>query len=217
MDKKSEIEKIEEERRIKEAKEEEQIRKQKRTLTTFFIIIGLMVFAFLATWYFLNASKHFVYKGVDFYLDEEAKGMTLFKAVMVGQVTAAKYNFYFRTEPAKLAEQIPINGTLVFRRNMVFDASVNDFSCDGNGMLAVSQFSNGMTPLGFNLLKQNASAKYLPPENYMFLHFISGNSTEIRQTSGFNNYYEIVISNCEILPAMERIMLEAIVQAKGAK
>jgi len=213
---KSEAEKIEEERIKKEKLEEEQVKKQKKTLISFFIIIGIMVLAFLATWYFINASKHFTYKGVDFYLDENAgKGITLFKATMVGRVTETKYNFYFRNEPVKL-EQIPINGTLTFRRNMVFDSSVNNFNCDGNGILAISQFANGMKSFGFNLIRQNESVQYIPAGDYMFFHFISGNSTEIKQV-GFNNYYEIVINNCEILPAMERIMLELLVQEKGAK
>jgi hypothetical protein len=213
---KSTAEKIEEEKRIREAKEEEQVKRQKKTLITFFIIIGVVIFSFLATWYLINASKHFDYKGVDFSLDDSAKGMTLFKATMVGQVTKATYNFYFRNEPSKL-EQIPITGTLIFRKNIVFDSSADQFSCDGNGVLAISQFSNGMNSFGIKLLKENASVQYTPTENYMFLTFVKGNTTEIRQISSFNNAYEVVINNCEILPAMERIMLEAIVKAKTAK
>ncbi|HTY44275.1 MAG TPA: hypothetical protein VMC80_03460 [Patescibacteria group bacterium] len=201
--------------------EEEQIKREKKTFISFFILIGIIVFAFAATWFLINASKHFVYKGVDFYVDQTtAKGMTLFRATLVGEVTKDKYNFYFRNEPSKL-ESIPINGTLIFRKNIVFDSSINNFTCDGNGPLATYQFANGMTSLysnsgGIKLMMQNSSVQYTPPENYMFFHFVQGNVTEINQLDGFNNYYTVVVNNCEILPAMERIMLEAIVKAKGA-
>ena len=82
-------------------------------------------------------------------------------------------------------------------------------------MLATSQFSNGMTPIGFKLLTRNESMKYVPQTDYMFLHFVQGNSTEIRQINDY--FYEVVINNCEILPAMERIMLEVLVKEKGVK
>ena len=181
MEKTSE-ERFEEARKIKEANEEEQIRKQKKTLLIFFIIIGVMILAFLATWYLINTSKHFTYKGVDFYVDEStAKGMTLFKATIVGRVTASNYNFYFRNEPSQL-EKIPIVGDLIFRKNIVFDSSANNFSCGGNGMLAISQFSNGISSIpGFKLSQRNESMKYIPQTDYMFLHFVKGNSTEIKR------------------------------------
>lgn len=213
-----------------EAKEivtEEQLKKENKILRNFFIVVGFVVIAFIATWFAVNYSQHFNYKGIRFDLDKnQIKDVTLYRTSLplytvnpaTGKaIKAADYNFYFRNDPRELENKIPITGDIIFRKNIVLDVVDKNLTCSSLGSWNLGQATllKLNTPFfGTNVTLKDKRAKYKPSENYMFITINNkANTTGIVQKNG--TAYYINIQNCdELLPAAERLLADAIVRYK---
>jgi hypothetical protein len=208
------------EKETKESPEKEQIKSESKALRNFFIVVVLIAGVFLATWFLINSTKQFTYNGVKFYIDtSEVKGLTMYRTTVpvgnpaTGQVVG-EYRFFLYTDPRVLNSSVPIEGNIIFPPNIVIDKSVNNFSnCGSDSVVAMGELVNYLNRFNTNITVANSSLHYDPPQNYMFLVFNKANSTKITQIE--QNAYEVDIKNCEILPAMERIILERFVQYKN--
>jgi hypothetical protein len=196
------------------------------SFAVFFIIVSLIV----------NSMNHFSYRGVEFAVDKNTMvGKTLYKTSIpverkdsiTGKVISnADYNFWLRNDPRQLDKKVPIiNGDLTFKKNIVLDLTTEELFCEGDWSLGINNALNLFRLLGFNVLVRNETTKYEPADAFMFINIQIGNSTNIEKIFSSidlgekgkvetkdENSYNLNINNCEVLPAFERLMVEAFVR-----
>jgi len=120
----------------------------------------------------------------------------------------AEYNFYLRNDPRKLDEGVSFNGNLSLAQNLVLN-STEDFNCDGFGIIATANLVNLYKVSGINVIKdQNATCD--SEGRYAFINLQKGSETRIDKVGPA--CYNVNISNCEILEATERLMLESFIE-----
>ena len=122
------------------------------------------------------------------------------------------YNFYLRNDPRKIESGVPLDGEIIFRKNMVLNVTTENLFCDGDWSLAIGNMQNLYGIMGISLLVWNESVEYLPVQDYMFVTFNEANVTEIKEKSG--NSYELNVNDCEVLAVAERLMVETFLQFK---
>lgn len=212
---KAETENIEQE--TQETSKEE-IKRQNEILKNFFIWLGVVIFIVIIAIVGINSIRNFKYKGLEF--SSEKYGDLIFYKTsfpvryedkVTGKVVSADYNFYIRNDPRNLDKKVLINGNIIFRENIVLDLTTEELFCDGDWNLAMGNLMK-FNLFGINLLVKNQTIKYEPENEYMFITINKGNVTEIKQLN--ETSYEININNCEILSAVERLMVEAFIRYK---
>ena len=167
-------------------------------------------------------ARHFNYDGVEFQVEKycDVKPcLILYKTSIpvqyqdsvTGNVVEADYNIWLRNNPKKL-EEVPVEGDINFRKNMVIGVDTENLFCDGDWNIAIGNLQK-LNILGIEFIAKNNSEMkvYLPTEQYMYLNIKEGDRTAIIKRS--DDTYDMVVSNCEILKATERLMLEAFIQA----
>jgi len=195
-----------------EAPSEQQLKGENKTLKKIiFVMVGLVVM-FLVVYLAIVSLGKFQVDGVKFQIVKEGE-LILYKTtipVLINNKTSADYQFYLRTDPRLLKEKVPLEGDVIFRKNLVLDVTTDNLFCGGDWTIALVNAENLYKLLGFNILVKNESNTYQPENQYMFVTINQGNQTEIRELAG--NSYEMNISSCEVLPAFERLMLEAFIK-----
>jgi hypothetical protein len=161
----------------------------------------------------INSIKTFSYEGVNFetvkFCDVRPCLILYNTQVPISyQGTKYDYNFYLRNDPRKLAETIPFDGNLSLSMNLVID-SEKDFNCDGDVSVAMANWVNlfkisGITPI------KDPNATCDSSGRYTFIKLKEGNETRIEQYGPM--CYNVYISNCEIIKATERFMVEDLVR-----
>lgn len=205
MDKEEEIKGVEE----KPSKEE--VTKQNKTFRNVMIVIAACVLMFAATYWLINYTKTFEYKGVNFEIIKTGQ-LTLYNTYLpvMYNGTKADYNFYLRKDPRTLNE-IPFNGVLTTDSNMVLNMS-NSLNCNGDGIIAIANLKNLYNVIGTNVIKDdNASCD--PEGRYMYVNILTGNETKIEQFGP--ECYNIYISNCNILSGTEKFMTYTLAAANN--
>lgn len=202
---------IEEEKVVKEG----QIKKQNELFKKILLfMVGFLVFFLII--FFINSSiNKFEVEGVEFNLDTTAMtGRTLYRTFVpvIYQGAPADYNFWLRTDPRKLSEMVPLTGEIVFRKNIVFEVTTEDLFCEGDWTIGLANILTLYQILGLNIIVDGENLTYSPEEDYMFITITEWDKTEILQID--KTHYEVNVNNCEILPAFERLMLEAFIQHK---
>ncbi len=213
----SDEEKIVQAQTIEKAEEkpapQEQIKKENKIFRDIIIVMIGFALMFFVVYLIITSMGKFEVDGVNFQMVKEGD-LILYKTsipVFVGDnKTKADYNFYLRTDPRTLKKDVPLIGNLTFRRNLVLDVTTEDLFCDGDWTIALANMQKLYTLLGFNLLAKNKSIDYEPESEYMFLTINKANQTAIKEITG--NAYEMNITNCKVLPAFEKFMLEAFIK-----
>ena len=184
--------------------------RENKQLKIFFVGIGIVVLLIIFTILIINYTKHFEIKGVTFNVVKEiAPYKTSVPVIAYGK--KAEYDFYLRKDPRILEKEIPFEGTLFIRKNLVFDnAAGENLSCEGDTTIAAINLLRPFRLLGVNVSAKEDNEKYSPKEDFMFITLKEGNKTEIKKIDEFN--YEIIINNCEIFEGTERFMLETLEQ-----
>jgi hypothetical protein len=206
-------------------------------------LIGIISFAvmFVIVIFIVKSVNNFSYKGIEFEVDKTTlAGKTIYrtsipverKDSITGKVISnADYNFWLRNDPRQLDKNVPItNGDLTFTKNIVLDLTTEELFCEGDWNLGLMNAVNLFNILGFNILVKNETSKYEPAEEFTFITIQIGNSTNIEKKYatmdlGKNgevetkdeNSYNLNINNCEVLPAFERLMVEAFVRYEEVK
>ncbi len=200
-------------------------------------LIGIISFAimFVIVIFIVKSTNNFSYRGVEFEVDrDEMIGKTLYRTSIPVQeknsitgkiISNADYRFWLRNDPRELDKKVPIiNGDLTFTKNIVLDLTTEELFCEGDWVIAFANTVKLLQILGFNVSVKDEKTKYEPAEKYMFITIQIGNSTNIeKKFSTMNlenkeveteneNSYNLNINNCEVLPAFERLMIEAFVK-----
>ena len=189
-----------------------QIKEENKILRNIFMLVGGIIILILVGYLIIDNIKNFEYKGVSFktvkFCDVEPcliLYQTTFPVISDGK--NADYNIYLRNDPRKL-DSIIFSGKMNLFGDMVIN-STGDFSCDGDGIIAVANMVNFYELLGTNIFK-NETLGCNNQDKYTFVQILEGNETKIEQI-GFS-CYNIEINNCEILEGTERFMIESFIK-----
>lgn len=190
-----------------EEEKKDQSKKENILLRNVFILTGLIIVIFLATYFAIQATKTFEYRGMNFDIKDEANVRfyhTSFPLKMNGQLVT--YNVFLRKDPRKNEANIPFGGRIEFSDKIVLNAK-DSFNCDGKGILAIANFEQIFTALGGKIFN-DANATCDTDDRYVFLEIVQGEKSEIRKTG--SKCYKLVVNNCEILEVTERFITETL-------
>jgi hypothetical protein len=209
MAKKNNSKKKDKKKKVKIAKKTKKIEisKENKILRNFLLILlGVFLLTFLI-FFLINSNKTFEYKGVPFEKMKMGKLVLYHTTLPVYyQGTKTTYNFYLRNDPRALKRTIPFDGEFIINGGVVFNAT-SEFGCQGYGAIATENLKQLYKVSGVTLLSSEG-AQCDSEGRYVYIEINSANSTYVRQTN--ETCYEIGVKNCEILPAMERFMIEAL-------
>lgn len=183
---------------------QKQIEHQNKLLRNFFMGLGIVIVIILLIFLMVRSMNTFEYQDIKFKMVREGSLLlyqTSLPVIYKGE--KATYNFYLRNDPRNL-EEIPFNGEIKFLPTMVIDAT-DDFSCDGDGVIAVANLVKLYEIAGTKVIK-NESIDCSPFGDYMFVEIREGSKTKIMQP--VSSCYVLTVNNCEILKVTERFMLE---------
>lgn len=194
----------------KRAMEERQRARENAQLKIFFMIVGVVIVAVLATMFVINQMRHFDVGGVTFNVVKEiAPYQTALPVIYQGK--NASYNFYLRNDPRKLTEEISFDGKVkleVPMNQMVINIT-GEVDCNKDSGIAVGNLVSLYRVSGISVIKdENATCDN--KGRYLFLQIEPGNETRIEQTS--DACYTLYVNNCEILKGTERFMVETFEQ-----
>jgi hypothetical protein len=222
-----------EKEKTKPSKEEGKKKKQDKELYWILGVMAGLIVVFLAASSIIQSFNAVEYEGLTF--GKEKVGQIDFfvysymtdKSVATGRVVQdlqlKPVFLYFRTDPRK--NDVPVQG-----EKIVFPAGKKVFTGISDGLekceqstLAVAGVSSFIVQNGFKLEAglmngTEAKANDLPYvkckfyENNPVIIFKEGEETSVNLEG---NCYEITANNCEILPAAEKFILQAILDAKG--
>lgn len=182
-----------------------------KILRNIFLVVGVFTLVFVGTAFYMNSQNNFEYKELNFKRIQQGE-ITFYNIFypMYSKVTGkhtADYNFYIRNDPREL-EDISFNGNLIMRPNMVLNV-LDDFNCEGKGVIAVSNLAKLYSFFGTKVIK-DLNATCDDEGRYMFVQVLKGNETRIEKTGPV--CYNIYVKDCEILEGTERFMLETFLE-----
>ncbi len=189
--------------------EKSQKQSEKETIRTLILIISFMVVGFSAVIIFFNSSNTLEHNGVEY--ERINVGDLLFYRTsflaMNEEGEETNYKIYIRNNPKTLFKDVPYEGNLSLRKNVVINFKDN-FDCNGMGSVAIGSLER-MGIFGLNILQDN-TVGCSPSGEYASLIFEAGNETKIEQVDDY--CYEISVNGCEIVPATERFMIEVFIK-----
>lgn len=193
---------------IEQKPNKNQITNENKLLRNILIALGILVLIFLATYFLINSSKSFEFKGVGYTIvDEITPYKTSFPVKYQGG--NAVYSIYLRNDPRKLGENIPFYGKINLKQNLVINAT-NNLNCGGDGIIAVANLAK-MQVFQMEILKdKNATCD--SEGRYMFVNIAEGNESKVKQYGP--SCYELAVNNCEVIPVTERFLIEVFADVK---
>lgn len=197
---------VRKERKISRKK---QVESHDKILKNFFIGIGIIIIASFLIFLFINQTKSFEYEGVEFnivkFCDTRPCLITYnTKLPIIYKGERIQYNFYLRNDPRKLAENVPFDGEVVFKKDMFINITFNRY-CEGYETIAIVNLRNLIQLSGINITSDE-NAECDPEGKSMFVMIQESNRTSIEQFGPA--CYNISIKNCEILEGTERFMID---------
>ena len=181
------------------------------------LVTALVLFLIVAGFYLYSThhtNRSLTYNKIVKFTPIKTGNMIFYKTQIpyVENGTTVPYNFYLRTPPKEL-EKIPFN-TTGFNLMKVMDVNGSDnFNCNGDGVIAVANLAqlNNAIHAQF-VMDPNATCD--PQGRYMFFNLVNSTKTQIVKDSP--TCYTVEVSNCQVLPAMEKIMAEMFVKVNQA-
>ena len=78
----------------------------------------------------------------DFYSRVVLRNIIFYKTALpvIYNEEIVPYNFYLRNDPRKL--NVPVNGRISFKNNMVLEVTTEELFCDGDWNLAIGNIQN---------------------------------------------------------------------------
>ena len=192
----------------KQIRKKEQITSENKILKNFFMWVGIIIIVSLLIFLFINQTKNFEYEGVKFKLVREGD-LLLYRTSLpvIYQGEKIPYNFYLRNDPRKLKD-IPFDEGFNLKENLVIN-STESFNCDGDGIIAIANLVNLYRISGIEMIRdENATCD--SEGRFAFIQLQAGNETSIEKFGPA--CYNVNINNCEILKALERLMIESFVE-----
>jgi len=188
------------------------------------VLIGF-VLLFVAFYYIFSGYNTITYETLTFEKENWGGGLIFYHyAYYFSDETGQVYrnNIYLRTNPYK--NKVPVNDKISFEGRKI-DIGIDNLGLNNcnDSMIAVGTlgafFQNNMFKVDFgNLNKEDAIEKNQTfvecgMTEYNVVELSQGEKTEIYKKA--NNCYVISVNQCEILPAVEKFVLESLVNAKN--
>lgn len=191
------------------------------------LLIGLAALAviFVALFYLFHGLGRIEYNGLTF--NRERFGEVMFyhySYLMPVNATKIKaIDVYIRGDPRE--NKVPVEGEIVYPADKVVYIGINNsglVDCE-DSMIAISELTQFILANGIEIKVGNAdkadanrtNTSYIPCSHYpsnMVLILQSSSETKISRDG---HCYTIDVANCEMLPALEKFILQSIVDAKA--
>lgn len=198
---------------VKKASKKE-LDKENKVLRNVLIGMGIFVIVFIITFFMIKQAGIIEYGGVTF-KKIDYNGLPLYHTTFLFPKDGQNilYNEFLRLNPEKTIENVPFEGLLITRRDMVLNFE-ETFNCDGDGIIGVANLQELYNFLGINVVNNN-QLKNMSYDcdlqgRYVYLNFLEGEETKIVQVAP--TCYNLYINDCEILDVSERFIIEALVK-----
>jgi len=208
---------------------EEKTTKKEKSQTKWFLLTLLGIFiSFLIFYYLLTPSSNFKYGGLSFNTEKYGNILLYHYSYIIENPATKKeylYNLYLRKDPRK--NKIPIYGEIKFFRDKKIYISIDETwasKCEDSVLAAalISQFFSGnfFEVKGAVLNKEFAEkqnftfANCEEPPNEQKIIILEGNESKIEKKE---DCYTISVANCEILSAVEKFVVQTIIDARNRK
>ncbi len=191
----------------KEHATKKEMKRQQKQLKIILGVLGLLILFFIVVFVGLRTIRVSHYGNVKFEVIQE--GDLIFYNTKIplydsSEKHVADYNFYLRTPLSEL-KKVSFEGSLSLKKGYTLNAT-EDFDCDGDGIIALANLVNQYQVANMVYIN-DTNAGCDSESRYLYLELKEGNETKIVQR-GDSYCYDIYISDCEILPATEKIMAE---------
>jgi hypothetical protein len=214
-------------RRTKTEKETKLDKKLKGYIP-FIIGLGILVVIFIVLYFAFQNLGKVTYEGMTF-TKEKYGEVLVYHYYYVAELAGNKLrtvDVFLRGNPAE--NNVPIQGEIIYPKGGIVYISINN-----SGLVKCEDSMIALASLTVFLANNNIRAKagtpdknesltnnstYIRCENYPYNTVIAiaeGNETRITRRPG-SLCYDVKVSNCEILPALEKFVVQSIVDARNA-
>jgi len=212
----------------KKKKKENPIKKDFKKNKELYWVLGtmlLVILVFFASYNFFKGLNEFEYKGLKFVKERYSEvDFYHYWYYFEKGTTSYRYNLYLKNDPRE--NDVPIEGNIIFKERSTTYISVNDTGlteCGGDGVVAVAALSDFLSG---NFIKLEAAhpdntvasqnnITYANCDTHMQDKVILiqvGDETKIENPK--DNCHVISVANCEIIKAVEKFEVQAILDAK---
>ena len=198
-----------------------------------FGVMALLIVIFLVSYSIFNSLKSFNYGGLEF-TEEKFGEIPLFHYIYIGKVRTItgnaisyenkKVDLFLRNDPRE--NNVPIDADINFPAGKTVYVGIDDqgipqckYSVIGLATLSSFLSQNGFGVRAGTLSESAANANnidYISCEKYPLNPVIliqEGAFTKVTKTK--QNCYLIEVDNCETLPAVEKFVVKALIDAKA--
>lgn len=198
---------------VKKASKKE-LDNENKVLRNVLIGMGIFVIVFIVTFVLIQQTGTIEHDGVIF-KKIDYSGLPLYHTTFLFPKNGQNilYNEFLRLNPEKTIDNVPFEGVLITRRDMVLNFE-ETFNCDGDGIIAAANLKELYDFLRINVINNNQLTNISYGCNlegkYLYLNFLEGEKTKIVQVTP--TCYNLYINDCEILDVSERFIIEALVK-----
>ncbi len=186
--------------------------------------LGVFVVLFLVLYFFFSSLGTFEYKGLSFQKERYSNELTLYHHSYYFTFNGQTYkqNIYLRNDPRD--NEVPISDEIIFSKSREVHLGINNtgiIDCEDSSIAigTIAQFlGNPQLVLSRGTVdREEATEKkqrYISCEKDINANVViiqSGNQTEIIKK---DHCYFININSCEIQPAVEKFIINALVDAR---
>lgn len=168
-------------------------------------IIGLVI----GGYYYFDSLRYSEYEGIQFTTISEGDLIFYKTSIPVQyQGNLVPYFFYIRTHPSKLKKIDFDNSDFNLMKFAVLNMP-SDIKCnDGDEIIAIANLKKMHEVFGINIMKDD-TASCDDAGRYSYYNVMESDETKIEKIG--TNCYNIHVSDCEILPATEKLMVEMLI------
>ncbi len=189
--------------------------------------IGILLLAGVVFWLVFSTLGTFVYHGLAFSVEKLGNNLVVYHYVYTfkdseGQLS--RYNVYLREDPRK--NTVPVLGEISYPQHLIRLSidSTNLQKCE-DGSIAISELSAFLKNNEFEI---KVGSPDLDKANQANVSVVDCEThprdsvilvTESNQTAIIKNdmCYRIEVNNCEILPGVEKFIVQSLIDAKARK
>ncbi len=196
-----------------------EIKHENKILRNIFISVGVIFVLVVSIYLYVQSQMFIDYKGVEFQTTKIGE-LTFYETrTLANSSSGTPFGFRLRTNPTEL-KKIPFKGLdkLQLMKLNGYTYSNNSFNCQGDAVIAMANLRRLFSKTGMKFIR-DPNSTCDPQGRYNYFNLKYGNKTEIKEIG--NHCYDLLIkgddTNCEILPATEKLMVELYVKYLSIK